>query len=334
MVTMRDVALAAGVSTSTVSHVMNSTRHVSDGTADLVRQAIESTGYRQNSVARSLATSTTKTVGLAIAALTNPYFGPLVHALEDLFVSAGYSLVFGDTHDEPARESRVVDQMLDRRVDGILLAPSPGAGDDVLPRIARSGTPLVLVDRFADTDCDQVAPENTASVRTLVDHLAALGHRRVAAVTGLVGLHSTIERTSSMRAAITDLGLDDDPRLMAAGNSTTHDARATVRDLFGRVDRPTAVVVLNNAMTIGTMRAMKDVGLRVPDDVALVCFDDFDWADLFEPRLTAVRQDVRAMGALAVELLLTRIADPDRPRRRLRVATSFQHRSSCGCAST
>ena len=334
MVTMRDVALAAGVSTSTVSHVVNSTRHVSDRTADRVRQAIESTGYRHNSVARSLATSTTKTVGLAIAALTNPYFGPLVHALEDHFVSAGYSLVFGDTHDEPARESRVVDQMLDRRVDGILLAPSPGAGDDVLPRIARSGTPLVLVDRFADTDCDQVAPENTASVRMLVHHLATLGHIRVAAVTGLAGLHSTLERTTAMRTAVTDLGLDDDPRLLAAGNSTTHDARAAVRDLFGRANRPTAVVVLNNAMTIGTMRALRDVGLRVPDDVALVCFDDFEWADLFEPRLTAVRQDVPTMGALAVDLLLARIAEPVRPTQRLRVATSFQHRSSCGCASS
>lgn len=333
VVTMLDVARTAGVSTTTVSHVMNGTRNVSDRTSELVRQAIESTGYRHNSVARSLATSTTKTVGLAIAALTNPYFGPLVHALEDLFASAGFSLVFGDTHDEPARESRVVDQLLDRRVDGLLLAPSPGAADSVLPRVARSGTPLVLIDRFADTDCDQVAPENTASVRTLVDHLATLGHTRVAAVTGLEGLHSTVERTAAMRRAITDLALDDDPRLLAHGNSTARDARSAVRDLFGRGDGPTAVVVLNNAMTIGTMRGLKDLGLRVPDDVALVCFDDFDWADLFEPRLTAVRQDVQAMGALAVELLLARISDPDRPRQRLRVATSFQHRRSCGCAS-
>lgn len=334
MRTMGDVARAAGVSVSTVSHVVNGTRPVSAAAREAVLAAIAEVGYRHNTVARALATSSTQTVGLAISALRNPYFGDLVHAIESHLATDGYTLVLADNHDDAAHEVRLVGQLLDRRVDGLILAPAAGAEGASLPLVQRSGTPVVLIDRYADVECDQIAPDNVGPARALTEHLADRGHRRVAVVSGLEGLHSTGERLAGWREAVRARHLDDDPSLVVPGSSSQTGAHDGVRALFSRADRPSAVVVLNNAMTIGTMRALRELRLTVPDDVALVCYDDFEWADLFSPRLTAMAQDVERMGAQAVELLRTRMATrslADLPARRLRVAPSFRHRDSCGC---
>lgn len=331
---MGDVARAAGVSVSTVSHVVNGTRPVSDAARAAVLAAIDEVGYRHNTVARALAMSSTRTIGLAISALRNPYFGDLVHAIETHLATDGYTLVLGDNHDDAEHELRVVGQLLDRRVDGLILAPAAGAEHGSLPLVLRSTTPLVLIDRYADVECDQIAPENVEPARRLTEHLADLGHRRVAVVAGLGGLHSTVERLSGWTAAVEARGLDRDPALVVHGASNQVGAHDGVLQLFSRPDRPSAVVVLNNAMTIGTLRALRELGLVVPDDVALVCYDDFEWADLFSPRLTAMAQDVERMGAQAVELLRTRMATrslADLPARRERVAPAFRHRTSCGC---
>ncbi|QTE28279.1 LacI family DNA-binding transcriptional regulator [Pengzhenrongella sicca] len=334
MTTMGDVARAAGVSVSTVSHVVNETRPVRAATRSAVLAAIDAVGYRRNSLARALATSRTRTVGLAISALSNPYFGGLVHAIEARLSAAGYSLVLADTHDDVHREAAVLGQMLERRLDGILLAPAAGAADGSLPVVLATGTPLVLIDRFAAVPCDQIAPANREPSRLLTAHLAELGHRRVAVVAGLEGLHSSVERLDGYRAAVAAAGLDDDPSLTVAGGSSQEQAHAGVRALFAGPGRPSAVVVLNNAMTIGTLRALRELGLAVPGDVALVCYDDFEWADLFSPGLTAMAQDIPRLGAGAVELLLARLATPsfaELAPRRLRVPPAFAHRDSCGC---
>ena len=158
MVTMGDVARLAGVSQSTVSHVLNDTRTVSEASRAAVLQAIADTGYRQNALARSLATSRTMTLGLASTPVSNPYFGDLVQSVERSARAAGYSLLLGDTHDDPEQEQQVVQHLADRRVDGVLLAPSAGAGDGALPFLRSAGLPAVLLDRFADAELDQVAP--------------------------------------------------------------------------------------------------------------------------------------------------------------------------------
>jgi LacI family transcriptional regulator len=331
MVTMADVARLAGVSQSTVSHVLNSTRKVSDPARAAVLRAVADTGYRQNALARSLATSRTMTLGLASTPVSNPYFSELVQSVERSARAAGYTLVLGDTHDEPEQEERVVQQLADRRVDGVLLAPSARAVDSALPFLRSAGMPTVLLDRFADVELDQVAPENEDATASLVDHLADLGHSRVAMVTGLPGLHSTIERLAGYRRVVRERGLDDDPSLVLAGDSEVTTAERAVLGAFASPDPPSAVVIGNNAMTIGVLKALRTLGLRIPGDVAVVCYDDFEWADLFEPRLTAIAQDVRAMGARAVAMMLERLSEPGRPYRQERVVPEFRHRTSCGC---
>jgi LacI family transcriptional regulator len=264
--------------------------------------------------------------------VSNPYFGELIQSVERSAQAAGYTLVLGDTHDDPEQEERVVQQLADRRVDGVLLAPSARAAEGALPFLRSAGLPTVLLDRFADVELDQVAPENEDATASLVDHLADLGHRRIAMVTGLPGLHSTTERLAGYRRVVHHRGLDDDPRLVLEGKSEVATAEQAVLQVFATDDAPTAVVIGNNAMTIGVLKALRTLDLGIPHDVAVVCYDDFEWADLFEPRLTAIAQDVGAMGARAVEMMVERLAEPDAPYRRERVLPGFRHRTSCGCS--
>jgi len=330
--TMDDVARLAGVSTSTVSHVLNGTRKVNAETRLRVEEAIEQTGYRRNVVARALAAGRTNTVGLSISALTNPYFGSLVHAVERALSDAGYVLIVGDSHDEAESEKRVVDSLLGRKVDGMIVAPAAGSERASLPEIARAGTPLVLIDRGADIESDQVGPENESSAKALTDHLLDIGHTRVGVVRGLAGISSTTERFDGYVAALSDRGIDLDASLIVDGESNTEAAERGVYALMSGADRPTALVSMNNAMTIGTLKAIRRLGLSIPGDVAFVCYDDFEWSDLFEPKLTAAAQDVETIGATAVELLLRRIQGDDGAAQHIRVPTTFHHRNSCGCA--
>lgn len=328
---MGDVARIAGVSTSTVSHVINGTRKVDASTRSRVEAAIKETGYRRNVVARSLAAGRTHTVGLSISALTNPYFGSLVHAVERALSDAGYVLIVGDSHDDVTSEKRVTDSLLDRKVDGMIVAPAAGSERATLPEIRRTRTPLVLIDRGVDIGCDQVGPENSASARSLTEHLLDLGHRRIGVVRGLAGISSTTERFDGYVAALADRGIAVDAALVLDGDSNTDVAEHEVRALMSGEDRPTALVSLNNAMTIGALKAVRSLGLSIPTDVAFVCYDDFEWSDLFEPKLTAAAQDVETIGATAVELLLRRIRGEEATPQRIRVPTTFHHRNSCGC---
>jgi LacI family transcriptional regulator len=329
VVTMADVARLAGVNASTVSHVLNGTRAVSGPTREAVLSAIDRTGYRQNTLARSLARSSTTTLGLASRFVSNPHFADLVTSIEGSARAAGYTLVLADTHDDPVEELRAVHELADRRVDGILLAPSVHADAEALPFLAAHRIPAVLLDRAAAAEVDQVAPENTAATALLTSHLADLGHRRLAFVAGLAGLSSTAERLAGFTGVVRERGLSG---VVLDGGSETDVAEAVVREAFARPDRPDGVVVGNNSMTVGTLRALRGLGLRSPDDVALVCYDDPEWADLVEPRLTAIHQDVPAMATRAVEMILERIAGtaPAEPRRE-RIPPTFRHRDSCGC---
>jgi LacI family transcriptional regulator len=334
---MDDVARVAGVSTSTVSHVVNGTRTVSPATEELVRGVIQDLGYRRNTVARALATARTMIVGLCVPVTVNSTFAVLVDVIERQLAAAGYSMMLHNTRDNITAQARVLHQLVDLRADGIIIAPAPeqmldGDNDPGGLRMSLGEhTPLVLIDRFTDLDCDQVASEGVEPVRRLTEHLAQRGHRRIAVVAGLSGLSTSVDRLQGYRDAVQALGLDTDPHLVVSGESDAAVTRQGVRNLFDRPDHPTAVVSTNNVMTIGTMRGLADLGLRVPDDVAIVGYDDFEWAELFSPHLTAMSQDLTAMGRRAVELLLARIAEPDADPQRIRIEPTFQHRDSCGC---
>lgn len=328
---MSEVAARAGVSLSTVSHVLNDTRPVNPDTRDRVEKAVAELGYRRNAAARTLAGGRSHAIGLVISGLTNPYFGPLLQTIERCIAAAGYVLILGDSHDETEMETVIVDSLLERRVDGFIVAPSAGFVDHTAARITSTGTPLVLIDRGLPLDCDQVVPENRRSARELTEHLIQHGHSRIGAVVGLRGLDSTEDRLLGYRDAMDAAGLAADPALIVEGASRTEVAQEAVERMLTGADRPTALITMNNAMTIGALRAAVAAGCRIPADLALAAYDDFEWSDLFEPGLTATAQDVQQMGEDAVELLLGRIAGGDEPAQRRVIDTTFHRRTSCGC---
>jgi LacI family transcriptional regulator len=332
--TMADVARGAGVSITTVSHVLNGTRHVSEETVKRVYAAIERTGYQPNSIARALAGARTHSLGLAISGISNPYFMDVIAAIESEAAEHGYTLLLGDTREEPHKELQMVQELVRRRVDGLMLSPSPGAEEHAIPFLAAQSIPVVLVDRFLPVAVDQVGPDNEEPTAQLVEHLAAVGHKRIGFVAGLQGLSTTEERIRGYRDGMERSSLPVDELLIAYGASRHEPARTATHRLLDLADPPTALVAGNNAMTIGVMHALRDRGLYVPEDIALVAFDDFEWSELFRPHLTVVAQPTSAIGAQAVQLLLARLDEPERPPHLVRLRPTFLHRESCGCADT
>jgi LacI family transcriptional regulator, galactose operon repressor len=331
MTTMADVARAAGVSVTTVSHVVNKTRRVNPETIAAVEAAIQATGYIPDQVARSIRTGGTRTIGCAISAMSNPYFAEVVHGVERAAARAGYSLLLTDTHDDPAGQMRAIATLLSRRVDAVVLAPSHDA-TAAITQVTNRGLAIVLIDRFFDAPIDQVGSENVEPTAELVDHLASLGHRRIGLVAGLDGLATTTERLEGFRLGLRRNKLRPASDLIASGANL--EAYHVTRQFLSKTKPPTALVVGSNRMTIGAMRAIRDSGLTVPDDIALVAFDDFEWADLFHPRLTAIAQATAEMGELAVQMILSRLAEPELEPRKERLPAVFVHRESCGCPAS
>ncbi|MBB5368293.1 MULTISPECIES: LacI family DNA-binding transcriptional regulator [unclassified Janthinobacterium] len=333
MATMEDVARAADVSLSTVSHVLNGTRKVSPKTVAAVNAAMQQIGYVPNMLARALAGSSSGTIGVAISAFTNHYFSETVRAIEAACTRHGLMMLFSDTHDDPAQELKVVQNLHQRRVDGIVLAPSGDPDNLALNYLSSNKIASVLVDRMSPLPFDQVGVENIEATAQLVSHLITVhGHRRIGFIAGAVGLSTTNERVEGYRLALERAGIKFDPALVRPGDSNLARSGAATRELLQLDQRPTAIVAGNNLMTIGTMHALRDAHIAVPQEVALAGFDDFDWADYFSPRLTVMAQPLEELGSMAVDLLIERIANPGREQHVSRLAPTLRVRNSCGCA--
>ena len=329
MATIADVAREAGVSVSTVSHVVNGTRRVSPATARTVKAVIEAVGYRPNVVARSLKTASTQSVGIAISAIANPYFSDIICAIETECARLGMMVFLSDTQDDPARELSVLMAFHQRRVDGVILAPSADPDRRGLAYLRQTRLPCVLVDRTPDPSFDQVGVNNRDAMRALVDHVAGLGHRRIGYIGGHPGFETTLERIVGYRDSLERLGLQFDERYLVTGNASTASAAEATNALLTLAHPPTAIVTGNNMATIGAMRAIRARGLSVPCDISIAGFDDFEWSDCFEPRLTLVAQPCEEIGRRAAFLLMERIAAPFGAPRTVRLNATLKTRDSC-----
>lgn len=331
MATIVDVARRAGVATSTVSHVLNGTRFVSLDTTRAVREAVAAVGYTPNVLARALARSTTNTVGLAVSSSTNRYFNDVINAVEAECSELGMVVLLANTHDSPARETEVVAELHQRRVDGIILAPSCAPDSGALAYLHDKAVPCVLVDRVPDSGFDGVGVENHDSLVEMVDHLVWHGHRRIGFLGGQLTFTTARERADGFAAGLRKHGLTVDPETIAIGHVDAEAARTSAARMLTGADPVTAMIGGNNLTTIGIMLAVRDKGLRVPDDVALMGFDDFEWADAFEPRLTAMVQPCQDIGRAAAGLLRQRIDTRGRRPQTIRYKPTLVIRGSCGC---
>jgi LacI family transcriptional regulator len=332
-VSIRDVAKLAGVSTTTVSHALNRTRPVREETRKRIEAAVEELGYAQNMGARNLRRSRTESVGVVTPDAAQFTFAKIIGGVEGEAHANGLTLLLANTGDDAEREQNAVRALQARRVDGLIIAQVvPGSGT-IFDDARRHGAPVVAVDRLHDTvsGIDFVAVETVEPMRRITQHLIDQGHKRVTLVAGDTSLPTLMERRSGFLQAVSASGSSPWARRVLEGTRSVEETRLAVRELLTGRDRPTALVSGSFLLTLGTLEAVQDAGLRIPEDVAFAVFDEFPYGKLFRPWITSVVQPAFEIGREAMRLLLRRIAEPAAPPARLLLAPRIEHGTSCGC---
>jgi len=310
MITIRDIANLALVSTATVSHVVNSTAYVSPELRKRVVAAIRDLRYQPSALARSLRTKQTKTVGMIIPDITNPFFPQVVRGAEDLLLQEGYTLIVGNSDGETRKEEGYYRTFCAKQVDGLLLVIAPAArAPEYLRRHNLEAIPVVYIDRFhRGLRGDGVIVDNVGGSYQAVCHLLDCGHRRIGTITGPLQLLNARMRLEGYRRAFVQHHLNVDSNLIREGRFDSQSGYDQTKGLLGLRDRPTALFVCNALMTIGSLRALTDSGVRCPEEMALVSFDDLEWFDLLRPSISAVAQPAYDLGAKAAEILVKRFS--------------------------
>jgi LacI family transcriptional regulator len=336
LTTVKDVAKRAGVSPATVSNVINQKGNVSPALVESVTRAIEELGYRPNVLARGLRVSRTYTVGLVISDMLNPYFSEIAAGVERVCSRRGYTVLLCTTNDNKSAEAKHVQVLRDRQVDGIIIA-STGTGNELIEKLVTDEYPLVLINRRLDgveTDC--VVSDNVGGALQAMDYLVSLGHRRIGFVGGARDSLPSRERLEGYLRGLAKAGIPADNEIIRYGYLKYSGGYEAAKDLVRISDRPTAIFAANDMMAIGVMDAVLEAGLRIPEDISLVGFDDTMLSSLKRINLTTVRQSYLELGEIATKMLLDKLSKRTGKRsvRKQVVLCSLVVRGSCTRAET
>lgn len=309
MAAIRDVAKAANVSISTVSHALNGTAPISAAVRARVLAAAEALNYQPSQAARTLVTGKSSVIGLLVGNVANPYFPEIIHGIEAVLSGEGYHVFLSNTNDDLKKNDRIIDALIGQRVAGILLMIREFEGAP-LQRLLAHGVPVVLRD-----PPPMPAPEHVAVVEiayadgivAAIRHLAALGHTRIAHVTGPMTTRGGPERLAMFRQALEAASLPFIPDLIQGGNYRVEGGRAAGHTLLQRADPPTAIFAANDSTALGVLQAARERGVRVPDDLSLVGLDDVPVASLVTPPLTTVALPLAEIGTIAARALVAMI---------------------------
>lgn len=319
----------------TVSRVINNSPRVRPDTRQRVTTAIADLGYVPNHLARGLTQQRTGTLALVVPDFTDPFFSLILRGAEDVARRAGYKVILCNTDGDLEREAEYLEDMVARRVEGLLIAPVGDRSRSSLRLLSAHQAPFVLIDRgVPGIENDLVQGDSVDGARQLVAHLVALGRRRIAHVTESLEVSTARDRLRGYQEALAAAGIPFDPELVAAGSAATvqggHDATLALLDRAAPVD---AIFAVNNLAAVGVIRALRERGLESPRDVAVVCFDDIVLASLLQPFLTVMAQPAETFGTLAVQLLLDRLSGRvTERRRRVVLPADLIVRQSCGAA--
>lgn len=328
-VTLQDVADLAGVSQATAGRALGGYGSISDDARSQVEKAAAALGYRTNAVARALASGTTKSIGLVIGDIENPFFATVARGLSDVVQDAGYTVVLANADENWDLESRALEVLETRSVDGMVVAPAPDSDAGVLERLSER-IPLVVVDRtLPGLNVDTVLVDNAAGAVSATRHLVNLGHRDIGLVTEPPFLSSIRERIEGYEDVLEKNGLTSNPSLVAVGTPKLEGGVLAATGLLEAADRPHAIFATSNTMTAAVIAATVELGLRIPDDLSVVGFDDSEWMKLVSPPITVVRQPVYALGQATGRLLNDRINGWEGDAKQLRLKTELVARESC-----
>ncbi len=300
---IKDIAHLAHVSHSTVSRALQNSPLVNPETAEKIRRIAHESGYRASAVARGLVTRRTLTIGLVVTTVADPFACEVVSGIEHAANDLGYSVFLADSDADPEREKKVVQSFAERRVDGILVTSSR-VGALYLPLLSEMMVPIVLVNnQHPGPFVHSVTIENVEGSRDAARHLISLGHRRIAYLGDQFGYQSDTERFAGYRQALDSAAVPFHPELIVHGDGKPEAAGAAMEKLLSLQAPPTAVFCYNDMSALGAMRTIRARGLRVPEDISIVGFDDIFVSSYMQPPLTTVRQPMRQMGILAMESL-------------------------------
>lgn len=330
MVTIRDVAQRAGVSPITVSRVINNSGYVSEETRRRVRAAIEELNYVPNILARSLRSKRTHTLALVITDVTNPFWTTVARGVEDKAVENGFSVILCNTDEDPEKEKSYIEVLLKKRVDGVVIAPVSSKGT-ILHTLAQHGIPFVIIDRQVEgIDADLVIGDSVGGAYELTRHLIELGHRRIAIIAGPEHVSTAEDRLRGYLQALEESGIPVDEALIKRGKFDQEAGYELTKRLLELEEQPTALFAGNNFIAIGALLALQEEGVQVPDDMALVTFDEIPQLSAVYPFLTVAAQPAYEMGAIATELLLERLAGERKGSREVVLEVELILRRSSG----
>ncbi len=309
MVTIREVARQAKVSVGTVSNVLAGSASVRPELRRRVEEVMRALDYHPNQIARSLKTRQTKTLGLVISDITNPFFPQVVRGAEDAATLHGYLLITLNTDDSAERERRALGMLRAQKVDGLLLTVASGREDLThVTQFRDSGLPIVCIDRSVPgIDLDLVCSDNAHGARMCMQHLLSRGHRRIGFLGGSPGLQTAQQRLEGYEQTLREAGLPMDPKLVRKGDFRLDSGYRLSKQMLLEADPPTALFASNAMMGFGALKAIHELGLRCPEDVALAVFDEVPFGDVIQPRLTVVAQPAYEMGRVGTELLIARL---------------------------
>jgi len=352
--TIEDVAAAAGVSRATAARALGGYGRVSDETRSVVRKHAQALGYQANRLAQGMVTGRTQTLGFVSADMADAFFGQTMRGFTDIARAQGYDVIITNSEEDPKLERRAVETMLQRRVDGLLLAPTELDKARHLEAIQAAGLPIVQIDRSArGLAADAVLIDNVGAARGAVNHLIERGHERIGLLTaGLadgdpvaqleavaidpVHAQTPLSRAVGYLSAMRSAGLPVEAGLIASASSAAiyaDRAEAAVAGLLAQPNPPTAIVAVDGTLTLCAFEAVQDSGLRFPDECTVLGFDDLDWTRIVRPRVTVVAQPAYDIGATAARRLLARLAGDTSPPQTLLLETSLVARESTTSAT-
>lgn len=317
MITIRDVARRAGVSTMTVSRVINSSGYASPGTRARVAEAVAELGYVPNAVARHLRSRRTNTIALVLSDITNPFFTTIARGVEDAAAPRGYAVMFANTDESESEEMQYLRMLAQRQIDGVLLVPA-GSSSEPYRLMRTQNIPVVVIDRRVPArQVDEVRCDSEKGAYGLVQHLIELGHRRIAIITGRRNISTSTDRVAGYTRALADAGIDLDPDLIRYDSFSLEAGYERAKEVVATSPRVTAIFAANNFIAYGALRALREARIRVPDEMSLVTFDDLpeDWHD--DPFLTVLAQPAYEVGRRAAALLFDRLGGNAKVKRRV-----------------
>ena len=332
MATMKQVAEKARVSTTTVSHVINNTRVVSEDARERVLSVIQELRYIPSAVARSLKNDKTQTLGMMIPNNSNPYFAEVIQGIEDESFRLGYNIILCNSYDDPKKQAAYTRVLMEKRIDGLILVSS-GIDLELTQLLADEAIPKVLVDReVPGVAADFIEADHEQGGYLATKYLLDLGHRRIACVSGPKTLLPSGDRVSGYLRALKEAGIEPDSDYLAHSDFTSQGGFSAFQQLLALPHPPTAIFASNDLMAIGGLCAAQQAGMRIPEELSVVGYDDIALASFSTPPLTTIAQPKYEIGVLTARVLVNRIVNAELPFRREMLQTELIMRQSTGPA--